>query len=223
MFRRRTMLSGTAGTVSSLLSGRAWSHGKETSVSASAEAKSTFTLVAGQMKWLHFSYVPNPALGTPDATIPGMITPHNAVWVRQHYANSPLSAGNEWSLEVNGTTTLTLTLGQLKVQFRAIEVDTFCQLESVPKGSALQFKCRLKGVWLKDVLAAAGVPDSVRGSTSEQGRVEAASGIESVFWLDMVNDESPILAYEINGASLWSYPTSPVHLFMPIVPGLYVM
>ncbi|MEI6202321.1 MAG: molybdopterin-dependent oxidoreductase [Enhydrobacter sp.] len=216
MFCRRTMLSASASAISSLVSGSAWSRAEEMSVSSSAKAKPITTLIVGRMQWFHFSYVPNPALGTPMALLPGIITPYNSVWVRAHYADSPSRANNEWSLQVDGITSLTSTLEQLKAQFKPIDIDIMCC-----SGLQLRFKCHLKGFWLKDILAAAGIPDSVRESSSGQVRTDDDFGIESVFWLDTADDESPFLAYEMNGASLWSHQTSPVHLFMPILPGLF--
>ena len=221
MVRRRTMLSATAGAVSSLLSGSVLSHRKEGAVSHSAPVEPAAALIAPRKKWLYFSYLPHPALGTPMASWLGMITPRNSVWVRMHSADSPIGANEEWSLQVNGTRPLACTLEQLRTEFRSVEIETRCRSEHEPDRPVIEFECRLKGVWLKDVLAASGVPGSVQGNASQEERPGEPFAFSSVFWLDEGDDTDPILAYEINGLPMWSHSTSPVHLFMPIVPGLY--
>lgn len=223
MLRRRIMLSATAGAVSSLLSGSVLSHRKERALSHSAAVEPAAALIAPRKKWLNFSYVPHPAFGTPMAKWPGMITSRNSVWVRMHSADRPTGASEEWSLQVNGTRPLTRTLTQLRTEFRSVEIETRCRSEHRPDRPIFEFGCRLKGVWLKDVLAASGVPGSVQGIGNLAERPGEPFAFSSVFWLDETDDTDPILAYEINGSPMGSHSASPVHLFMPIIPGLYEM
>ena len=215
MIGRRTMLAGTGGAVSSLVPVNASSHREATSVSHSVAIVPTFGLMTPPKKWLYFSYVPHPALGTPMAAWPGMITSRNSVWVGMRWADGPSGASDEWSLQVDGTTPLTLTLGQLKSDFSPVEMEPLCSTD-LGNESCPPFRCRLKGVWLSDILAASGIPECVQGTTSKAG---GPSGFESVFWFDKADDGDSILAYEMNG----SPPRSdrPVHLLTPIVPGLY--
>ncbi len=178
-----------------------------------------------------------PQLETPFATFnDGILTPNDAFFVRYHLSQIPTVIDPaEFRVQIKGkvNSPLSLSLNDLKTQFKAVEVVAINQCSgngrgfSQPRvpggqlGNGAMGNARWKGVRLKDVLAKAGVAAGAKQVTFEgldRPVSEKTPAFVKSLDLDHALDGEVMLAYQMNGEDLPMLNGYPVRL---VVPGYY--
>ena len=178
-----------------------------------------------------------PQLETPFSIFSeGVITPNDAFFVRYHLANIPTEIDAEtFRGELKGKVSapLSLSVGDLKKQFEAIEIVAVNQCSgnsrgfSNPRVSGGQLangamgNARWRGVRLKDVLEKAGVAAGAKQVTFnglDTSVVPQTPDFVKALDLDHALNGEVMLAYEMNGEDLPMLNGYPLRL---VVPGFY--
>ncbi len=168
-----------------------------------------------------------------------IITPNDAFFVRYHNSRNPLSInGAQYRLSVGGnvTTSLSLSLADLKSKFTPVELVAVCACTGnsrgfnkprVPGGQwahGAMGNARWKGVRLKDVLDMAGVGNGavqVTFNGMDQGAKPSVPDFVKALDIDFARNSDALLAYEMNGADLPVLNGYPVRLVVPGYTGTY--
>ncbi len=178
-----------------------------------------------------------PQLETPFAVFnDGVITPNDAFFVRYHNAAIPTSIDADTHvIKIGGNAagkTLSLTLADLKSQFKPVEIVAVNQCSGNSRGffdprvtggqlaNGAMGNARWVGVPLKDVLAKAEVKSTARQVAFDGLDNGVFGGGDFVKALDMSQAMDPdvLIAWQMNGADLPMLNGYPVRL---VVPGYY--
>jgi sulfite dehydrogenase len=178
-----------------------------------------------------------PQLETPfEVFNEGLFTPNDAFFVRYHNAGIPTSIdADKHVIQVGGNAAgkpFQLTMGELRTQFKPIEVIAVNQCSGNSRGlfaprvtggqlaNGAMGNARWLGVPLKDVLARAELKSSARQVTFDGLDIALFGGGDFVKSLDVSHamDGEVMLAYQMNGADLPMLNGYPVRL---VVPGYY--
>src|SRR3954471_1114276 len=161
-----------------------------------------------------------PNFETPVQYFRSAITPNKAFFVRWHLAGIPQVSAAQWTLTIGGDSAqreLTLTLDQLKKEFRPAEVTAVCQcsgnrrglfephVAGVEWGVGAMGNAIWRGVRLKDLLAKAGVkPEAVEVvfAGAARGAMDKTLDFVKSLPVETALDENPLVAYEMNGRAL---------------------
>ncbi|TAN44254.1 MAG: twin-arginine translocation signal domain-containing protein [Nitrospirae bacterium] len=176
-----------------------------------------------------------PQLETPMHLFTELITPNNALFVRWHLANIPLSVDlNEWRLKVGGNTgkELSLSMADLK-KFEKISYTAVLQCAGngrsffeprVPGGqwkNGAMGNITWTGARLRDILNTAGLkPGSVDVMFNglDSGSLPSVPDFKKSLPVDKTLEEDIMVAYEMNGEPLTMLNGFPARI---IVPGWY--
>ena len=178
-----------------------------------------------------------PQLETPFSVFnDGVITPNDAFFVRYHNAGIPTSIDAATHvIKIGGNAAgkpLTLTLADLKSQFKPVEIVAVNQCSGNSRGffdprvtggqsaNGAMGNARWTGVPLKDILARAEIKNSAKQVTFDGLDTALFGGGDFVKALDMAKamDSDVLVAWQMNGADIPMLNGYPVKL---VVPGHY--
>jgi DMSO/TMAO reductase YedYZ molybdopterin-dependent catalytic subunit len=203
-----------------------------------ALAEQLLYALPGKVPLIKKTYRP-PNFETPLQYFRSAITPNNAFFVRWHLAGIPQVDAKQWRLNVGGDSAereLTVTLEQLKKDFKPYEITAVCQcsgnrrglfephVAGVEWGVGAMGNARWRGARLKDVLAKAGVKAGaveVVFNGADTAPLEKTPDFVKSLPLAVAQDENILVAYEMNGAPLPHYNGYPVRLIVPGWTGTY--
>jgi sulfite dehydrogenase len=175
-----------------------------------------------------------PILETPFKVFDGSeLTPNDAHYVRWHLAGIPQSVdGSAHRLNVTGLVgkPLELSLDQLRREFPGVEVVAVNQCSGNSRGffsprvvggewaNGGMSNARWRGVYLKDILARAGVSagaKQVRFSGLDKPVLPVTPQFVKAIDMDLATSEYVIVAYEMNGQPLPLLNGFPIRLVVP--------
>lgn len=193
----------------------------------------TLERLPGKQNLIKLSYRP-PNYETPIADFRSVITPNDRFFVRYHLAMIPdLADLKTWSLKIAGDAAarpITLSLDDLRTQFKTTEVTAVCQcagsrrglsaphVPGVQWGPGAMGNAVWTGVRLKDVLDRAGVkPGAVEiGLSGADGpALDTTPAFHKSIPLSRAMQDEVILAFAMNHQPLPLYNGFPVRLIVP--------
>jgi len=192
----------------------------------------------GKVPLIKKTYRP-PNFETPTQYFRTPITPNNAFFVRWHLAGIPQVKADAWSLAVGGDAAgrqLTLTLSQLKKEFKHARVTAVCQcsgnrrglfephVPGVEWGIGAMGNAVWRGVRLKDILARAGVkPGAVEVvlDGADTAPLDKTPDFVKSIPVDVAMSDDVLVAFEMNGQPLPHWNGFPVRLVVPGWTGTY--
>lgn len=203
----------------------------EPALPAGLRGEAKLEALPGKVPLIKLSYRP-PNYETPIDYFKDVFTPNDAFFVRYHLSVIPEVGAADWRLKVGGdaaTTPFELTLDQLKA-LEAVEVAAVCQcsgnrrglfdphVPGVEWGYGAMGNAKWKGARLKDILAKAGLKDSVREIV-----LDGADGPPLDKTPDFIKsipaskaaESDVIVAYEMNGKPLPHWNGFPARLIVP--------
>lgn len=231
MISRRGLLAGVAGASFLQTAGDAFAEGAGTSsgVPAGTAGEAVLEALPGKRKLIKLTYRP-PNYESPLDVFQQPVTPNDGFFVRYHLGDIPEIDSSKWSLKVGGTTSLSLSLDDLKSGFTAVEITAVCQcsgnrrglssphVAGVEWGYGAMGNARWKGVRLKDILARAGLPSDtleiVLNGADAGVSSKTPDFVKSIpLWKAL--DENTIVAFEMNGQPLPHWNGFPARLIVP--------
>jgi DMSO/TMAO reductase YedYZ molybdopterin-dependent catalytic subunit len=180
-----------------------------------------------------------PNFETPVQYFRTAVTPNKAFFVRWHLAGIPQLDANKWRLSVGGDGAereVAITLGQLKKDFKPVEITAVCQcsgnrrglfephVPGVEWGVGAMGNARWRGARLKDILAKAGVKAGaveVSFDGADSAPMDKTPDFVKSLPVAVAQDENVLVAYEMNGAPLPHFNGYPVRLVVPGWTGTY--
>jgi DMSO/TMAO reductase YedYZ molybdopterin-dependent catalytic subunit len=180
-----------------------------------------------------------PNFETPVQYFRTAVTPNKAFFVRWHLAGIPQLDANKWRLSVGGDGAereVAITLGQLKKDFKPVEITAVCQcsgnrrglfephVPGVEWGAGAMGNARWRGARLKDILAKAGVKAGaveVSFDGADMPPLDKTPDFVKSLPVAVAQDENVLVAYEMNGAPLPHFNGYPVRLVVPGWTGTY--
>ncbi|MDD5461781.1 MAG: molybdopterin-dependent oxidoreductase [Methylococcales bacterium] len=201
-------------------------------VAAETETTSIMDILSRKKALIKKSFRP-PNYETPAGYFDAPFTPINAFFVRYHLSVIPEVKAEDWRLHIGGDavrTPFTLTLEQLRRDFKSVEIAALClcsgnrrglfqpQVPGVQWGSGAMGNARWRGVRLKDVLAEAGIEKSaleVSLNGADSGVLEITPDFIKSLPLAKALDENTLIAFEMNGEPLPHWNGFPARLILP--------
>jgi DMSO/TMAO reductase YedYZ molybdopterin-dependent catalytic subunit len=180
-----------------------------------------------------------PNFETPVQYFRTAVTPNKAFFVRWHLAGIPQLDANKWRLSVGGDGAereVAITLGQLKKDFKPVEITAVCQcsgnrrglfephVPGVEWGAGAMGNARWRGARLKDILAKAGVKAGaveVSFDGADMPPLDKTPDFVKSLPVAVAQDENVLVAYEMNGAPLPHFNGYPARLVVPGWTGTY--
>ncbi len=234
---RRAFLAASASGVglAGIGLGNAWAAANELgpgALPAGTLDTSVLAALPGKVELVKKTWRP-PNFETPVPYFASDFTPNDAFFVRYHLAGIPEIDPQAWRLRIGGEATdrpYELTLGQLRSEFEAVEVNAVCMcsgnrrglfsphVAGVQWGYGAMGNARWRGVRLRDVLTRAGLQKSAVEVVFDgaDGPVldKTPDFVKSVpVWKAL--DENSLLAYEMNGEALPHWNGYPVRVVVP--------
>ncbi len=242
MLSRRALMGSGAGLVAAAgmrgFAGPAHAAAPDLDPGLPAGVRDAATLEAlpDKVPLIKLSYRP-PNYETPVSYFDNVITPNDAFFVRYHLSDIPEMSDpaldpKTWRLKLSGDSfdkPLELSLDDLRA-FEPIEITAVCQcsgnrrglfqphVPGVQWGPGAMGNARWKGARLKDVLARAGLKkDAVEivFDAPDGPPVEKTPDFAKSLPVWKANEDTVLLAYEMNGAPLPHYNGFPVRVVVP--------
>ena len=206
--------------------------GPPSALPAGAVSDAALEAIPGKKPLVRHSYRP-PNYETPVRYFNQLYTPNDAFFVRWHISNIPQISAAEWRLRIGGEGAqrpIELTLNELKSGFKHAEIAAVCQcsgnrrglmdphVPGVQWGYGAMGNARWKGVRLRDVLNKAGVSkDAVElvSNGSDAAVVDKTPDFVKSVPIWKALEDSPLIAWEMNGGPLPHWNGFPVRLVFP--------
>jgi DMSO/TMAO reductase YedYZ molybdopterin-dependent catalytic subunit len=196
------------------------------------QATATMDTLPGKHALIKKSFRP-PNYETPADVFDAPFTPNSAFFVRYHLSMIPEVRAEDWRLHIGGDavrTPLTLTLEQLRRDFKAVEIAALClcsgnrralfqpHVPGIQWGSGAMGNARWRGVRLRDVLAEAGIEKSaleVSLDGADSGVLKITPDFIKSLPVAKALDENTLIAFEMNGEPLPRWNGFPARLILP--------
>ncbi|RFB79929.1 molybdopterin-dependent oxidoreductase [Methylovirgula sp. 4M-Z18] len=198
-----------------------------------AKLEAELDALPGKVPLWRLSHRP-PNYETPLPYFKDAVTPNDAFFVRYHLAGIPDQIDvAQWRLKIGGdgaSKPYELTFDELKSAFEPVELTAVCQcsgnrrglmephVPGVQWGYGAMGNAKWKGARLKDILARAGLTDTVVEiflDGADGPVMDATPKFQKSLPLYRALDPDTLVAYEMNGQPLPHYNGFPVRLVVP--------